>query len=260
MHCNMNRALLYICCLLMVGAATSCKKNDPITELGTTNGEFAATLRVSYNNTRPAFEDTLIVTASVAQRDDRFNKVTFSETVFETFGINLQLLKGTAFKTKEETYATLLVTDTIKSKTAWKDVQRAQLDDYWVTVSNNYVIRAEYKVKQMSGKYANDATLINGLPNNEFAVLKGILAYSITKDDYLSLFPGSPATHFTTSGTYALTALGMENLKMNLTKALLLPIVKSVTKIGLYSVKIDVDAITPTGATTSTTRTFDNNL
>jgi hypothetical protein len=256
----MNRIFLYICGLLVLGAATSCKKNDPITELGTTNGEFAATLRVSYNNTRPAIDDTLIVTASVSQRDDRFDKVVFSETVFETFGIDLQLLKGTAIKTREETFSTLLVTDTIKTKTPWKEVTRAQLDDYWVTVSNNYVIRADYEVKQASGQYPNDVTLVGKLPDNEFAVLKGILAYSITKDDYLSLFPGSPATHFTTSGTYALTALGMENLRTNLTKAALLPIVKSTVKIGLYSVKIDVDAITPTGATTSTTRTFDNNL
>lgn len=256
----MNRILLYICSLLVLSVATSCEKNDPITELGTTNGEFAATLRVSYNNTRPAIDDTLIVTASVSQRDDRFDKVVFSETVFETFGIDLQLLKGTAIKTKEETFSTLLVTDTIKTKTAWKEVKRTELDDYWVTVSNNYVIRADYKVQQATGIYPNDATLIGKLPDNEFAILKGILAYSITKDDYLSLFPGSPATHFTTSGTYALTALGMENLRANLTKAALLPIVKSTVKIGLYSVKIDVDAITPTGATTSTTRTFDNNL
>lgn len=256
----MNRILLYICSLLVVCVATSCKKNDPITELGTTNGEFAATLRVSYNNTRPAIDDTLIVTASVSQRDDRFDKVVFSETVFETFGIDLQLMKGTAIKTKEETFSTLLITDTIKTKTAWKEVNRTQLDDYWVTVSNNYVIRGDYEVKQATGMYPNDVTLVDKLPDNEFAILKGILAYSISKDDYLSLFPGAPATHFTTSGTYALTALGMENLKNNLTKAALLPIVKSTVKIGLYSVKIDVDAITPTGATTSTTRTFDNNL
>lgn len=256
----MNRILLYICSLLVISAATSCKKNDPITELGTTNGEFAATLRVSYNNTRPALDDTLIVTASVSQRNDRFDKVTFSETVFETFGIDLQLLKGTAIKTKEETFSTLLITDTIKNKVAWKEVKRTELDDYWVTVSNNYVIRANYEVKKAAGIYPNDATLIGKLPDNEFAILKGILAYSITKDDYLSLFPGAPAAHFTTSGTYALTTVGMENLKTNLTRAALLPIVKSTVKIGLYSVKIDVDAITPTGATTSTTRTFDNNL
>ncbi len=258
----MNRILLCICSMLVVGIFASCEKNNPITELGTTNGEFAGTLRVSYNNTRPAIGDTLIVTAAVAQRDDRLDKVVFYETVFETFGMDLQLEKGSSLKTRitEKDSSTLLVTDTIRARANWKEVLRANLDDYWVTVSNNYVVRGDYKVNQLPGKYPNDKTLIHELTSDEFEVLKSLLAYAINRDDYLTLFPGSPSTHFTGSNTNVLTLEGINNLKSNLTKEMLLPVVKSLTKVGTYSVKIDVDVITPTGATTSATRTFDNNL
>lgn len=259
MHLSMNKILFYICSLLVIGMVVSCKKNDPITELGTTNGEFAGTLRVSYNNTRPAIGDTLVITAAVSQRDDRLDRVVFYETVFETFGMTLQLEKGTSLETRIpiKDSSTLMITDTIKVKSIWKEVLRTNLDDYWVTVSNQYVVRGDYKVNKLEGKYPNDMSLINELSDNDFDVLKSLLAYAINRDDYLSLFPGAPATHYTTTG---LTQLGINHLKANLTKAILLPAVKSVIKTGIYSVIIEVDVITPTGATTTATRTFDNNL
>lgn len=255
----MKRIIIYLCSVLVLSYGTSCKKNDPITDLGTTNGEFAAQLRVSFNNTRPVIGDTLIVTASTWQRDDRFEKIRFNETVFETFGIELQLEKGSSVITKTETFSTLLLTDTIKNKSTWKEVMHTELDDYWVTSGNNYVIRGNYMVKKMDGMYPNDNTLVGFMPDNEFAILKSLLAYAINRDDYLSLFPTAPATHFS-GGTYVLTPLGMSNLKDNLTKTQLQSIIKSTKKIGSYGIIIDVDAITPTGATTNLTRTFDINL
>ncbi len=243
----------FMMCLFMI----SCKKNDPIDELGDTNGQFATQLRVSYNNTKVAFGDTLVVSASTWQRDDKFQKVDLYETVVETFGINMTLKNGTSVVTKNADESTLSVVDSILKKSIMLEVKAEDMDRYWVTVSNNYVIRHEYLVKQKTGKYANDVTLIQGLSDADFDVLKGILAYSITKNDYLALFPGAAADHFTTGGTYVLSAKGMANLRQNLTKAGLVGIVQTIKKVGNYSIVVDVEAITQTNTITPSTRTFD---
>lgn len=256
----------YILLVVTVWGLASCEKNDPITELGTTNGEFSAQLSVSYNNTRPAIGDTVIVTASTWQRDDKFDKVVFYETIFESFGIELDLQKGTSIKTKDQvlnsnTYSTLILTDTIKSKAVWHTVLAKDLDNYWVTSSNNYVIRVPYEVKRIDGKYPSDNTLITSLSSSDFSILKSLLAYSITKEDYLLLFPNAPTNHFTNGGTYVLSTIGMSNLRDNLTSDKLLGITKSVVKKGSYNVTMNVESITPTGAITSATaRTFENTI
>lgn len=260
---NTLNYIMVICAALLLA---SCKKNDPITDLGTTNGEFSAQLSVSYNNTRPVIGDTVIVTASTWQRDDKFDKIVFYETVYESFGLKLALQKGTSVDTKDlesnnTTYSTLILTDTIKNKAVWNTVLAKDLDSYWVTVTNNYVIRSNYKVERLDGKYPSDAALITSLSDIDFAVLKSILAYSITKEDYLLLFPSAPTSHFTSGGTYALSSIGMENLKEKLTKEALKGIVKTIQKKGSYNVIINVDAITPTGAVTSAAaRTFENTI
>ncbi|GGH08702.1 hypothetical protein FAZ19_02505 [Sphingobacterium alkalisoli] len=261
----MKRYLVYIYSSFALLLVVGCEKNDPITELGTTNGEFTAQLRVSYDNTRPLIGDTVIVTASTWQRDDKFDKVEFYETLYETFGVKMELENGTSINTKEvtvgsTTFPTLLLTDTVKSRTIWKTVAADVLDQFWVTNSNNYVIAAEYEMEKLDGKYPNDGTLIAALSAPEFDVLKSVLAYGITRADYLLLFPDAPSTDFTNGGTYALTQAGINNLKQNLTKDQLSLIIKSLNKTGSYSVTIEVAAITPTGATTSSSRTFDNTI
>lgn len=240
-------------CLFII----SCKKNDPITDLGETNNQFATQLRVTYNKTRVAFGDTLIVSASTWQRDDKFQKVDLYETVVETFGLNMSLKNGTTLVTKGDDESTLTVVDSILKKSIVLEVQAVDLDKYWVTASNNYVIRHEYMVKPKIGKYPNDATMIEGLSDDDFNVLKGVLAYVITKNDYLVFFPGAPATHFATSGAYALSAIGLANLRANLTRAQLVANVLTIKKVGNYSIVVDVAAITQTNTITAATRTFD---
>lgn len=262
----MKKVILYTVLLVTVFWSSSCEKNDPITELGTTNGEFSAQISMSFNNTRPAIGDTVAITVSTWQRDDRFDRIEFHETIFESFGIQLRLEKGTSIDTKDiasgnSTFSTLILTDTIKNMAVWNTVLAKDLDQYWVTVSNNYVIRFEYEVERLDGKYPSDISLISSLSDIDFAILKSILAYNITKEDYLLLFPEAPETHFTNGGTYALTQSGINNLKENLVKENLTPIVSNVAKKGTYNVRIDARVITPTGAVTSATpRTFENNI
>ena len=260
----MKNIIKYILLGVSLIGIFSCKKNDPLTELGTTNGEFSAQLSVSYNNTRPAIGDTIYITASTWQRDDKFDKIVFYETIYESFGIELQLEKGTSIKTKDEvlnnnTYSTLILNDTIQNRTAWHTVLDKDLDRYWVTFTNNYVIRIPYEVKRLDGKYPSDKTLITSLSQTDFAVIKSLLAYNISREDYLLLFPTAPTSHFTNGGTYVLSATGMSNLRENLTASKLLEITKSVIKKGSYNVTTNVESITPTGAVTvAGTRTFEN--
>ncbi|EFK58420.1 hypothetical protein ACFU8T_17625 [Sphingobacterium spiritivorum] len=251
---NILYAVVLACALI------SCEKNDPISELGETNGQFAAQLRVSYNNTRPAIGDTLQVTASTWQRDDKFSEVRFMETIVETFGINMSLKNGTQLLTKGETESTLTVIDSIAKANSWLKVAAADMDKYWVTVTNNYVMVGRYPMVIKEGKYPNNSSLITKLSDQEFEILKGLLAYTITRADYLVLYPSAPASHFTNGGTYVLSQTGINNLKQTLTKTQLLPVVNSIKKVGKYSVTIDVAAITSTGTATVATRTFENSL
>lgn len=248
---------IYIGFLMMCLFMISCEKNDPIAELGETNNEFVTQLRVTYNNTKVAFGDTLVISASTWQRDDKFLKVDLYETVVETFGINLTLKNGTIVVTKTADESTLSVVDSILKKSVMLEVNSVDMDKHWVTASNNYVIRHDYLVKQKTGKYANDVSLIQSLSDKDFDVLKGVLAYTINRPDYLSFFPGSPASHFATSGNYTLSAAGIANLKQNLTKAVLIADVLAIKKIGNYSITVDVEAITQTNTITPSTRTFD---
>ena len=250
----------YIAFLIVGLFMMSCKKNNPISELGNTNGEFASELTVTYNNTKPAIGDTLVISASTWQRDDKFKKVNLYETVVESFGLQMTLNNGSSIITKTADESTLTVIDSIAKKSVILEVKDIDLDKYWATSTNNYVIRYPYIVKVKTGKYPNDASLINQLSDTDFSVVKGLLAYTITKADYLVFFPGSPTTHFTTGGTYALTALGMANLKQNLTKTALIANVLTLKKIGSYNLTVNVEAMTLTNTITSSTRTFDITL
>lgn len=253
----MKRYIYMMSICLLVFA--SCKKNDPITELGTTNNEFASQLRVSYSNTAPLFGDTILVTASTWQKEDKFQKVVFYETVVERIGITLTLANGTTLSTKTSDEATLTLIDSISKKSVLLDVPAAELDKYWVTAGNNYVVRKEYKVEPKAGKYTNDVSVIDLLTDEQFSLLKALLGYSITRNDYLALFPGAPVTEVTT-GSPALTAAGRARLQANCTRAMLKAIVNDLKKVGTYSITIDVSAITPTNTVTAATRTFDINL
>lgn len=253
---NIYIGILSICLLVL----TSCKKNDPITELGSSNNEFASQLRVTYNNTRPAFGDTLIISASTWQRDDKIQKLVIYETVVENIGLQLALRNGTTITTKTADESTLTLVDSISKKAVAFEVQAGDLDRYWVTTTNNYVVNYQYKVAPKVGKFSNDATLIDAINDVEFNILKGLLAYNITRNDYLALFPSAPTTHFTAGGTYVLTAAGMTNLRANCTKAMLIAVVNTIKKVGNYSITIDVNAVTPTNTITAATRTFDITL
>ena len=246
---------LILCVFIM-----SCKKNDPIADLGTTNNEFASQLRVTYNNTAPVIGDTLVISASTWQRDDRFQKVDIFETVVEAFGIDMTLTNGTSVLTKTADESTLTVVDSILKKNVLLQVNAVDMDKHWVTASNNYIINYSYILKLKNGRYANNTTLIEALTDEEFDVLKGILSYSIIKSDYQLLFPAAPATHFRTSGTPVLSETGISNLRANLTRSMLKNIVKTIKKVGSYNLTVDVAAVTPTNATTSSTRTFNIKL
>ncbi|WP_437920184.1 hypothetical protein [Sphingobacterium sp. LRF_L2] len=262
----MKKIKYYIASVGTLLLLNSCDKNDPITELGETNGEFSAQLSVSFNNTKPLIGDTVIVTASSWQRDDKIEKIEFQETIVESFGILVSLENGSTIQTKDQevsgvTFSTLVLNDTIKNKSVWNVVERDELDSYWVTASNNYVVRRNYELKRLDGRYPSNTSLLSTLSVSEFEVLKSILAYAINREDYLLLFPDAPSTHFTNAGAYALTQLGINNLKENLHVNTLLTAVKSVGKKGTYTITIQVDAVTPTGTVTTTTpRVFENNI
>ncbi|MNT83742.1 hypothetical protein D3C72_2236520 [compost metagenome] len=68
-------------------------------------------------------------------------------------------------------------------------------------------------------------------------------------------FPGASATHFTTSG--ALSAIGLANLRANLTRTQLVANVLTIKKVGNYHVAVDVEVVTQTNTITATTKTFD---
>lgn len=248
---------IYVGVLMVCTLLISCEKNDPIAELGNTNNEFSSQLRVTYNNTRPLLGDTLIVSASTWQRDDKYKSVTLYETFIETFGLDITLKNGSRLLTKSADVSTLSIIDSIAKRDVLLKVETGEMDNYWVTASNNYVIQKAYLVLPKTGNYPNNVTLIEGLSDNDFNVLKGILAYAINRNDYLSLFPNAPTTDFTNGGTYVLSAAGINNLKTNLTRGVLVSIIDKIQKIGTYKLTIDVDAITPTNTTTSLTRTFD---
>ncbi|SFC43332.1 hypothetical protein SAMN05421747_1118 [Parapedobacter composti] len=242
---------------LLAGFFAGCEKNDPITELGISNGEYTAELRVTYDNTRPAIGDTVIVTASTWQRDDRYDNITFYETIYETFGLDITLEHGSNFRTVAETYTTLSVTDTILAKRAWQTISHDELMQYWVTNTNNYVIPGEYVITMQEGKYPSNGSLIEALPDNEWQVLKSIVAYNINGTDFEAIFPDAPDE--TVSGA-TVTAEGRAYVRNNLSRQELAGSVTQISKLGTYNVVIEVEATTPTGAITATTRTFTNNL
>lgn len=237
----------------MLVVLSACEKNDPIGELGTTNNEFAAQLRVNFNNSSPKIGDSVTVTASLWQRDDKISNVRFYETVVESFGLNLKLKKQTQVLTAEEAVSTLLITDTIFNKKIFKEVIADTIDYFYVTSSHNYVIAQKYFFVKRVGDFPETADLILKLDDDSFDILKGILAYKLTTDDYLDMFPEAPATHYTASG---LTLAGRTALRELLTKETLAAQVSEITKTGTVNVTLDVDVLTPTGTVTSGTRTY----
>ncbi|TWI17524.1 hypothetical protein [Sphingobacterium siyangense] len=255
------KTLLY---LLGAVSVVSCKRNDPIGDLGETNGQYVAMLNVSYDINKPVFGDTLTVTASTWQRDDKISSLEMTETVVQKFGVNLTLQKGTVLNTNdlESSASTLVVTDTILNKVPWFSIKNDndQLNAYFETVTNNYIVRAKYPFELNEGHYPNDNTLIENLKDVDFEVLKSILAYRIKADDYRLLYPDAPSTDFTSGGVYDLTQAGINNLKSTLTKKMLSIVLASCAKSGTFHVDIVTNVYTATGASRSVTRNFQTNL
>lgn len=248
-----------LCCSLF-----SCEKNDPLSELGETNGQYAAALTVSYNTTKPLVGDTVVVTASTWQKDDKIAKLMMTETIVEDFGIDLKLENGTVIKTfdSEAKESFLKIADTTVNDRVWFEIDNSnnQLNNYFVTLTNNYVVRARYPFEIKEGKYSNDLNLISQISESDFAVVKSLLAYRITAADYIAIFPDAPSNHFTNGGTYVLTSLGMGYLRENLSKELIIPYLLEVKKVGTYQVGITTSVSTPTGALSSSSTTFEVSL
>lgn len=247
------RATFYMMSFLMVFLLNACEKNDPITELGETNGEFAAELRTNFNNSAPSIGDSVTITASMWQRDDKFKEVRFLETVVEAFGLDLTLKKGTKVLTSEDDISTLVVTDTVLNRYEYKKVIADTLDRFYVTASHNYVIPQKYYFLKKTGAFPDDASLISYLEEDDFEILKGVLAYKVTAEDYIDMFPSAPSTHYTASG---LTLAGREYFRQNLTKEQLVSQVEAIAKVGTYDITLDIEVVTPTGTVTSANRVY----
>lgn len=243
----------------LVVLLVSCKKNDPITELGDSDGEYYPMLRVTYSSNLPNVGDSVVVTASTWQRDDKIAKVEMTETAIEMFGLDFKMKKGTHVLTldREDKLELLVITDTISNNVPWFEVNNTnnELNKYFVTESNNYIIQVPYVFELKTAKYVDDASVINELNSDEFNVLKSILAYAINQEDYKEIFPSAPSDHYST-GAYALSKLGMDNLKENLTKQMLVNSIVSFKKVGDFSSKITINVITPSGAVKSSSNSF----
>lgn len=250
--------------LLVLSVVTGCKKNDPIADLGDTNGEYVAMLNVSYNINQPSLGDTVIVTASTWQKDDKIASLEMTETVVEKLGIKLKLKHGTDINTldMEKNVATLVITDSILVNNPWYVIKNDnnQLNAFFETITNNYVVRAKYPYERKEGNYPLDNTLVTSLNDADFEVLKSILAYSIIALDYKELYPNAPASHFATNGAYVLSQEGINNLKATLTKQMLAGIIEESNTTGVYNVELATSVYTPTGAVRTVSRNFQTNF
>lgn len=251
--------------LIIIGSVlfmAACSEDDPITDLGETSGDYYPYLSLNYSTSSPALGDTLTLTATTFHRNDNIASVVFSETIVEKFGITLTLNSGTSIATYDESNPTLIVTDSIKTASPWLSIDNStgDLDAYYVTESNYYAVSTLYLFQVEEGAYDNNENMINQLSDEAFDIIKSLLAYAITKTDYISLFPDATDADFTSSGTYVLNSSGMENLKENLTRDQLIAITSSLNKEGTYSVTIDVEASALSGVYSSESQTFESEL
>jgi hypothetical protein len=232
---------IFLIAILAVGLQ-SCKKESPIEDIGgaTGNNEHMASLRVTLNNRNPALGDSIVVTASTWHIKDQIAKVEFIRTVVEKYAVNMELTNTSLNSWLDDKTPAFLIADSLYKNEVWKVVTKAELNPYFETLTDSYVIRQSYKEFKQSD--VKDAALINAISNEGFLSLKDHLSRKINVLDYKLLFPTAPAGDI--SGT-TLTAAGKLNLMNNLTRELLISkVLKTATKKGdlILSLKVKVTA------------------
>ncbi|WP_207428727.1 hypothetical protein [Pedobacter sp. SYSU D00535] len=257
---------LYMIALMagLMMSMAACKKQSPVEELGATSGRLRAEVRVTLSNRRPALEETVRVTASSWHTEDRISKVEFLHTLIEKFGVKLQL-DNTTFSTWSSTDPVMVVTDTIKKNEVWKSVSSVnkELDNYFVTATNNYVISGDYTLfKPVPGTYAMEGQeLLMKLSEEAFSILRNQLSFVIAVADYQKLFPNAPAANYTTSGTTrtGISDAGRAYLRANLTRQLLVDTgFKSLKKEGTLRAILTVRTIVDSGAAAEVVNEFES--
>lgn len=220
----------------------ACKKESPIEHIGsaTGNDEHRASLRVTLNNRTPSVGDSIVVTATTWHVLDQINKVDFLRTVVEKYAVNLELNNTSLNSWLDDKTPAFLIVDSLHKEELWQSVSGNNLNRYFETISDAYVIRQVYK--EFKPAELKDAALINAISDEAFRSLKDHLSRNINVLDYKTLFPTAPATDITGS---VLSANGRNNLNANLTRQLLINnVLKSAYKKGdlILSLKVKVSA------------------
>lgn len=210
----------------LAGILSSCEKDNPVADLGTNSGAYRAGLTVAFSGATLEPEDTLTVTATTSHRNDKISKVEFLHTLYEKFGVIMELNNGTRVVTWTESDPNMVVTDTVINNGVWNSVssENNELNNYYQTETGKYVIRAQYDLFNSEGsKYPNEVGLLTLLPEEAFAILKNQLAYAVTVKDFEQLFPDADDSNFTVTGGVrtGISTTGREYFKQGLTKSLL---------------------------------------
>lgn len=247
---------------LLAGLAVSmlaCKKEDMVGRLGNSpTGEVVPEVRVTLNTRRPALGDSVVLTTSTWHKSDKITKVEYFATQYDEYGINLNL-RNTSLNTYTDTLKNLIVVDTLQNNVPYFSVssENKALDNYYVTESNNYVIRGAYKEFAVSNLV--DQELISSLPANVFELLKTQLAVAIKVADYALLFPTAPNENYIMSGTVktGISTLGKSFLIENLTAEKLNAILIDATKKGRLNTVLTVKVSAQKSAKTEVTNEFE---
>lgn len=216
----------------------SCKKESPIKDLGHVGQSDAhkASLRVTLNDRNPSVGSDIIITATTWHISDQIEKVEFYKTAIEKYTVNLELANTELNNWKANENAFFLIADTLSKKEIWKSVSKNELNSYFQTVADAYVIRGIYQ--DFHPVDLHGADLINSLTVESFESLKIALSNQIVAADYKILFPNAAPNH--TSGV-SVTSEGKKNLVNSLTKSNLIANgLKSATKVGQLVVQLNV--------------------
>ncbi len=210
--------------VILLTNIVSCKKNTPIADLGKSNENFRPELRVNLSTRTLKVGDTVLITSTTWEKNDKIAKVEYLHKLYENFGINLEL-QTTKLETWSAVAPRMVVTDTIANE-AWLTFpgDGKKLDDYYVTNSNAYVLAGVYKkFVAAGGKYKMEgADLLRALPEEPYRILVNQLSFVITVAEYFTFFPTAPDSHFIKTGTVktGISEEGKIYLRENLTKDL----------------------------------------
>jgi hypothetical protein len=259
----MKRYIMFLMAGLSLFSA-SCKKNSSMDLLGKQSGGYNPQLSVSLSNKTPLVGEVTVVTATTSQRKDKIAKVEFSHTLSERFGVELSLA-NTVIKTWDAEKPIMVVRDTMVRDVVWKTISSTnnELDNYFVTLSNNYVVPVTYdRFIQTDGKYpSNGPELLRKLPNEAFEIVKSQLTFVIGVADYVKLFPTAPDANFVITGGVktAVSAIGKTYLRDNLTRELLISNgLKEIKKHGALTALIIVKVTTVDAAQTTISNSIES--